>query len=51
MTGRIKRLVMHLHSAAGRKPKLVPMSKEDERIAAEIHRRRQERLNKRKEVQ
>ena len=54
MTGRIKRLVTHLqgvthlHSASGRKHRIVPMSREDERIQAEINRRREERRRDRR---
>lgn len=48
MTTRVGRIVGRIGLnplfARGRKPKIVPMTREDERIQAEIHRRRQEKL-------
>lgn len=48
MTGRIARIVKRTAPnpffSRGRKPKILPMSKEDERIQAELHRRRQAKL-------
>jgi hypothetical protein len=54
MTSRISRLVkqtgLNLTLARGRKPRILPMSPEDERINREIHRRREERLRKQREL-
>jgi hypothetical protein len=51
MGGRISRLVKRVLPAplfnAGKKPRLVPMSREEERVQAEIHRRRQLRRESR----
>lgn len=49
MTGRIARLIKRTGPNdffRGRKPKILPMTKEDERIQAELHRRRKERLDR-----
>lgn len=50
MTGRIARIVKRTGPnpffSRGRKPKIVPMTREDERIQAELHRRRLARLER-----
>ena len=54
MTSRVSRLVkrtgLNLTLARGRKPRILPMSAEDERINREIHRRREERLRQKREL-
>lgn len=51
MAGRIARIVKRTGPnpffARGRKPKILPMTREDERIQAEINRRREERRRER----
>jgi len=51
MTSRISRLIkrtgLNLTLSQGRKPRILPMSAEDERISRELHRRREERRKQR----
>ena len=55
MTSRLSRLMKQTGPnplfSRGRKPRLLPMSKEDERINAELHRRREAKRKVKEDLQ